>query len=152
MNDESTTILSTSDCWAYLRSSSIGRLAVIVDDAPEIFPVNFGVEHSAIIVRTGDGTKVDAIRDRPRVSFEIDGVESEAGTAWSIVLKGSAKEIRDAEELRETVSLDLSPLQSGKKNHFVRILAEEVTGRRFPVTDPSTWETSFSHVSRAPRE
>src|SRR5699024_4784531 len=48
--------------------------------------------------------------------------------------------------------LDVAPLQSGTKNHFIRILADEVTGRRFPVTDPSDWETDLSHVARAPRE
>jgi hypothetical protein len=120
---------------------------------PEIFPVNYVVDHSALVIRTGDGTKVEAIRDRsPRVAFEIDGFDPDAATAFSVVIKGQAKEINAPEELRETVSLDVAPLQSGVKNHFVRILAEEVTGRRFPVTDPSTWESALRVACpRAPR-
>lgn len=150
MNAESTWTLDAKECWERLRSTSVGRLAVIVDDAPEIFPVNFVVEHSALVIRTGEGTKVDAIRSHPRVAFEIDGLE--AGTAFSVIVKGDAKTISAPDELRDTVSLDVSPLQPGTKNHFIRILAEEVTGRSFPVTDPSTWETELSHVARAPHE
>ncbi|WP_181276131.1 pyridoxamine 5'-phosphate oxidase family protein [Brevibacterium oceani] len=150
MNAESTWDLEAKDCWERLRATSVGRLAVIVDDAPEIFPVNFTVEHSALVIRTGDGTKIDAIRRHPRVAFEIDGIES--GSAFSVVVKGEAKEIGAPEELRDTVSLDVSPLQAGTKNHFIRILAEVVTGRRFPVTDASTWESALSHVARAPQE
>lgn len=150
MNSESTFALDAKDCWECLRSTSIGRLAVIVDDWPEIFPVNYAIEHSALVIRTGEGTKVDAIRAHPRVAFEIDGIEGD--TAFSVVVKGNAKEINAPEELQETLSLDVTPLQSGTKNHFIRILAEEVTGRRFPVTDPSAWETHLSNVARAPRE
>lgn len=150
MNAESPWTLDATDCWDFLRSASVGRLAVIIDDAPEIFPVNFTVEHSALVIRTGDGTKIDAIRDRRRVAFEIDGIEDE--TAFSVVVKGDAKEIKAPDELRDTVSLDVSPLQAGTKNHFVRILAEEVTGRRFPVTVPATWKSSLSDVARAPHE
>ena len=101
-------------------------------------------------MRTGDGMKIDAIRAHPRVAFEIDGVDDE--TAFSVVVKGDAKEITAPDELRNTVSLDVSPLQPGTKNHFVRILAEEVTGRNFPATDPTTWKSALSDVARAPHE
>ena len=50
----------------------------------------------------------------------------------SVIVKGDAKTISAPDELRDTVSLDVSPLQPGTKNHFIRILAEEVTGRSFP--------------------
>ncbi|MGO0603736.1 pyridoxamine 5'-phosphate oxidase family protein [Brevibacterium linens] len=150
MNAESPWTLDAADCWDLLRSASVGRLAVIVDGAPEIFPVSFTVEHSALVIRTGDGTKIDAVRGHPRVAFEIDGVDEQ--TAFSVVVKGDAKEIKAPDELRDTVSLDVSPLQAGTKNHFVRILAEEVTGRSFPVTDPATWRSALSDASRAPHE
>lgn len=150
MNAESPWTLDATDCWDLLRSASVGRLAVIVDGAPEIFPVNFTVEHSALVIRTGDGTKIDAVRGHPRVAFEIDGVDGQ--TAFSVVVKGDAKEIKAPDELRDTVSLDVSPLQAGTKNHFVRVLAEEVTGRSFPVTDPATWRSALRDVARAPHE
>lgn len=186
MSAESTMAMSASDCWDRLRQTTIGRLAVITGNAPDIFPVNYAVEHSSIVLRTGDGAKVEAIAANPQVAFEIDGIDpapegtessggsvsgggSEAGdvssvgdalgasdssraVAWSVVLRGEAKEITRPEELRDTVDLDVSPLQSGTKNHFIRIVAEAVTGRRFPVTDASAWETSLSGAPRAAKE
>ena len=174
MNAESTMAMSASDCWDRLRQTTIGRLAVISDNAPDIFPVNYAVEHSSIMLRTGDGTKAEAIAANPQVAFEIDGIDpapedTESGggvesggtsgvgdasgaVAWSVVLRGEAKEITRPEELRDTVDLDVSPLQSGTKNHFIRIVAEVVTGRRFPVTEASTWQTSLSRVPRAAKE
>ena len=150
MNAEPTWALEAKDCWEHLRTTSLGRLAVIVDDAPEIFPVNFAVEHSALVIRTGEGTKVDAIRGHPRVAFEIDGIDAE--TAFSVVVKGEAKEINAPDDLRDTVSLAIAPLQPGTKNHFIRIIAEEVTGRRFPVAEASAWDSVFSRAARAPHE
>ena len=152
MSAELTQILDVDDCWSRLRSTTVGRLAVLVDGAPEIFPVNFAVEHSALVIRTGEGTKVEAIRSEPRVAFEVDDIDTEAGVAFSVVVKGRAKEISAPDDLRETVSLDIAPLQPGTKNRFIRILAEEVTGRRFPLADPAAWESALRHVARAPQE
>lgn len=152
MNVDSNMVLDATDCWSYLRNTTVGRLAVIIEDAPHIFPVNYSVEHSAIVFRSAEGSKVDAIRTHPQAAFEIDGFEPETNTAWSVVLRGRAKQINDPEELRDTVGLDVSPWQGGAKNRFIRIAAEEVSGRRFPVTDPSAWEAPLSHVARAPKE
>ncbi len=158
MNAESTMSMAPNDCWEHLRRTTIGRLAVVAEGAPDIFPVNYAVEHSSVVLRTGDGTKVDSISANPKVAFEIDGIDAEAtagtasATAWSVVLRGEAKEITRPEELRDTVDLEVFPLQSGTKNHFIRIVAEAVTGRRFPVTDAGAWETSLRQAPRAPKE
>jgi len=47
MTDQPTAplILNTSESWSLLRDEAVGRLAVVVDDQPEIFPVNHPVDH-----------------------------------------------------------------------------------------------------------
>ena len=156
MNADPNMVLDADEAWESLRSTTIGCLAVIVgggeDLHPEIFPVNYALEHSSIVFRSGEGTKIDAIHDHPQVAFEVDGFDPEAGEAWSVVVKGTAKPINRTDELLDTISLDVTPWQAGKKNRFVRILAEEVTGRRFPVTDPGTWDSPLTGTQRAPRE
>ena len=47
-----TEILDADECWQYLRSSYIGRLAVINGDIPEIFPVNFSLAGETLFFRT----------------------------------------------------------------------------------------------------
>src|SRR4051794_39359108 len=52
--------LTVDACWALLRAADIGRLAVVVGDRPEIFPVNFVVDHGTVVIRTAPGTKLAA--------------------------------------------------------------------------------------------
>ncbi len=37
-------VLSSIACDRHLRSETVGRVAVMVDEHPEIFPVNFAVD------------------------------------------------------------------------------------------------------------
>jgi hypothetical protein len=50
--------LTMDQCWALLDTEVVGRVALIVDNHPEIFPVNFVLERRAIAFRTAGGTKL----------------------------------------------------------------------------------------------
>ena len=123
--------LTTSECLRLLRSVAIGRLAVIVDGAPDVFPVNHLVDHGTVVFRTAQGTKL-AASVGGRVAFEADGRDDD-GTVWSVVLKGTARQLRQLEELVETEKMPLLPWHKGSKPFFVRVVPEEISGRRFAV-------------------
>jgi nitroimidazol reductase NimA-like FMN-containing flavoprotein (pyridoxamine 5'-phosphate oxidase superfamily) len=145
-------ILDASACWLLLRSTEVGRLAVAVADHPDIFPVNFLVDQGTIVFRTAEGSKLAAVVTSPIVAFEADGYEPEAGEAWSVVLKGRAQEIKRLHDLVETVAFPLFPWQAGPKHRFVRIVPEDISGRRFHIVDPSSWRTPFTDAPRSPQE
>jgi uncharacterized protein len=42
-------ILSESECWRLLGSMALGRLVTSVEGRPEIFPVNFVVQHRTVL-------------------------------------------------------------------------------------------------------
>ena len=44
--------LSLDQCWVLLDTEVVGRIALIVDGHPEIFPVNFVLERRSIVFRT----------------------------------------------------------------------------------------------------
>jgi uncharacterized protein len=138
-------ILSPDDCWALLRASVVGRLAVTVGGSPDIFPVNPVVDHGTIVFRTGAGTKLAGAKGHD-VAFEVDGYDAETARAWSVVVKGRAYEIWEVEETLRALRLPLYPWQPGRKPRFVRIEPESVTGRRFVVeggfTSPRQHEDS----------
>jgi uncharacterized protein len=147
--------LDVNTCWALLRQVELGRLAVVIDGAADIFPVNHIVDHGALVFRTADGTKLTAALSGLTVAFEADGFDreaGEAGEAWSVVVKGTASEIRDSDELIETFQLPLAPWQGSAKPRFVRISPQQITGRRFPVVDPATWSSPFSLRRRSPSD
>jgi nitroimidazol reductase NimA-like FMN-containing flavoprotein (pyridoxamine 5'-phosphate oxidase superfamily) len=53
-------------CHDHLRTETIGRIAVMVDDHPEIFPVNYAIDDSGdIYFRTDPGEKANVVRLRP---------------------------------------------------------------------------------------
>lgn len=134
-----TTVLAPHECWQLLRTVSVGRLAVWVHDHPDIFPINFTVDHGTLVFRTGEGTKLDAALGGSPVAVEADGVDPATGIAWSVVLKGTSSAIITIGDVLDSAGLPLFPWQEGHKDHFLRIAPTTVTGRRFKVTDPKTW-------------
>jgi nitroimidazol reductase NimA-like FMN-containing flavoprotein (pyridoxamine 5'-phosphate oxidase superfamily) len=133
------TVLDTKTCLELLRSQDVGRLAVAIRDHPDIFPINFVVDHGSVVFRTAEGTKLAASVLGRGVAFEVDGVDEAAGQAWSVVVKGRAVELQRMHELFEATELPLFPWQAAPKHRFVRIEPVAITGRRFEVVDRAAW-------------
>lgn len=146
-----TSALTVSSCWGQLRGTSVGRLALVVDGRPEIFPMNYVVDQGSVVFRTALGTKMDAIATGP-AAFEADGLDQASDEAWSVVVKGTAVEITDPEELVAAARLPLAPLNGAAKTRFLRLVGDEVTGRRFPVVDPALWRNPFTLHRRDPMD
>lgn len=125
--------LTANQCWDYIRKAEIGRLAVVVDMHPEIFPINFVVDRGSVVFRTAAGTKLAAALDGGAVAFEVDGYDDHLGRAWSVVLKGAAVQLESIEDILASEELPLFPWQSGEKNHFVRIEPAQTSGRSFSI-------------------
>jgi nitroimidazol reductase NimA-like FMN-containing flavoprotein (pyridoxamine 5'-phosphate oxidase superfamily) len=122
--------LDSAACLALLREAPFGRLAVIVNDRPDIFPVNHAVHHGSVIFRTSRGTKLYSAVGQP-VAYEVDGYDRSTKEAWSVVVAGTAHEVQQLHEVLEAIELPLFPWQEGPKPHFVRIDPDSISGRRF---------------------
>jgi len=121
------------ECWKLLASQPVGRLAMIVGHYPVVLPVNHGVISGGIVFRTGPGTKLWSIT-RNNVSFEVDCIDPEWRTGWSVLVKGSAHELSagrvDSRLLSLAAGKTPTPWVPGLKDHLVRIVADSITGRR----------------------
>ena len=126
--------LSPQDSWALLRHVGLGRLAVIVDGHPEIFPVNYVVDQGTVVFRTAAGTKLAWAVGRT-VAFEADGYDIGTTSAWSVVVKGTAHEVTRLYEVLDVLELPLHPWHSTPKPHLIRIEPDSITGRLFEVAD-----------------
>lgn len=122
-------VLSQTECWDLLSSMSLGRLVTSVDGEPEIFPVNFVVQHRTILFRTAEGTKLVSTAINNNVLFEVDNHNVAEG--WSVILKGVARSLRTDEEIAEAEKAQLLPWIATVKSHYVRIRPMSITGRRF---------------------
>lgn len=50
--------ISEAECWELLGRHRMGRIAIVVDAKPQIFPVNHGLTGQVIVFRTAAGTKL----------------------------------------------------------------------------------------------
>jgi nitroimidazol reductase NimA-like FMN-containing flavoprotein (pyridoxamine 5'-phosphate oxidase superfamily) len=141
--------LSIDQCWVLLDTEVVGRLALVVDGHPEIFPVNFVLERRSIVFRTAGGTKLWGAMTSKPVAFEIDGYDPHEQEAWSIVARGEAEVIDNQDEKNAVDARLLEPWQGGEKNFYVRLAPKALTGRRFKVTKPDLWSTRLSDPRRA---
>ena len=116
------------ECLALLGSQSIGRVAVAeVNAAPLVVPVNFLLDGETPLFRTDYGSKFRlAVLGEHPISFQVDGVEPGQRAGWSVLLRGQAVEA-DPSELE---GLAVQPWAPGRKDHWVRIVPSEISGRR----------------------
>jgi uncharacterized protein len=138
------------ECWAAMRTVNLGRLGFSVDEEQEIFPLNYVIDQGTIVFRTSSSSRIGLCLDGRGVAFEADGLSD--GLAWSVVVKGHAKEIAGLYDSIAAAELPVHPLQPGQKPRLVRITADAVTGRRFPVVDGATWDTPTTSARRAAPE
>jgi nitroimidazol reductase NimA-like FMN-containing flavoprotein (pyridoxamine 5'-phosphate oxidase superfamily) len=123
--------LSKDECLELLAGREVGRIAVVAEGQPLIFPVNYVLDGDLIVFRTDPGTKLDHA-SLDRVAFEVDEIDPTHHEGWSVVVVGTGREITgalDRASEREQ-SLPLQPWASGPKEHWIRIVAPAITGRR----------------------
>lgn len=123
--------LTKQECLELLARNEIGRLAVVADGQPRIFPVNYVLDGEIVVFRTDPGTKLDHA-GLDRVAFEVDEIDRHSRTATSVAIAGIARELTDALDRasEREQAMDLRPWASGTKDHWVRILPIDIAGRR----------------------
>lgn len=133
LDDASTTTerVGRDDCLRLLAEDNVGRLAVIAGGSPHIFPVNYALDGESIVFRTDEGTKLHA-QGRGRACFEIDEIDRERHSGWSVVASGRLEEVthHDARTLHRVNQLPVEPWAGGDKAHVMRLIPDRITGRR----------------------
>jgi nitroimidazol reductase NimA-like FMN-containing flavoprotein (pyridoxamine 5'-phosphate oxidase superfamily) len=124
--------LGPDECLELLTSVPVGRVGVTIDALPAVLPVNFVMWNGAIVFRTVPGTKLDAAAAGAVVAFQADEYVSPDTTgAWSVLVRGIAREVTDPAELAELVELPLdSWAWDGAAGRYVCIEPTVITGRR----------------------
>src|SRR5437016_3606379 len=83
--------LSRDDCLALLRSSRVGRIALVVDEFPVVLPVNYRLVETSgrtwIALRTRPGNIIE--RAPVHAAFEIDGIDPAHQQGWSVLVRGT---------------------------------------------------------------
>lgn len=126
-------VLSLEDCLRHLRTARIGRVAFVFNGEPVILPVNHAMDGDAVVFRSSPGSKLDAAEDGHPVAFEVDNIDSDRHSGWSVLVRGTATVIIDRNETQRLTRLGVWPwAESVERRHWIRIRPFEITGRQIP--------------------
>jgi nitroimidazol reductase NimA-like FMN-containing flavoprotein (pyridoxamine 5'-phosphate oxidase superfamily) len=126
-------VLDRDECLSLLTGQGfLGRVGVVVDGRPLIFPVNYVADPGAVVFCTAAGTKLDAIVGGSPVTFQVDDHQPLHHAGWSVLVQGPATVITDEHELDRLRDGPLHPWVRGARANWVRIEIAEISGRRLP--------------------
>ncbi|WP_233621559.1 pyridoxamine 5'-phosphate oxidase family protein [Amycolatopsis sp. WAC 04182] len=129
-------VLDREQCLGLLRTVQVGRLVFVEDALPAVQPVNFRVKRDHVVIRGAGGAKLATAAGDTVLAFQADELDPELRAGWSVTVVGHANLITDVTELVDVSGTWLKSWVDGRRDHFVRIEVEKVTGRRLhtPVT------------------
>jgi uncharacterized protein len=124
--------LSADQCLDLLATRDLGRVALVIGDQPEIFPVNYAVDRSIVVFRVAPGTKPSLTTNR-RIAFEVDDLDSRAGIAWSVMVKGRVVDVTASKDPFTSFlrTARVRPAPPGERPLWMAIYPSEISGRRF---------------------
>ena len=129
MANDPVTVLDDGEAWNLLSSVSLGRLVTAFGGQVEIFPVNFVTQNGTVLFRTAEGTKLFTTVMNEKVLFEAD--DHTVAEGWSVIIRGTARMLSSAEDIREAERAQLMPWVPTEKLRFVRVTPAEISARRF---------------------
>lgn len=121
--------LPADEADAMLRRGGVGRVVFVGPRGPEALPVNFALLEGDVVYRTRPGSEID-LPEGTAAGFEVDRIDDAAGRAWSVLVKGHLHPIEDRDELARALALGIEPWPGEDRDRYLRLRAEEVTGRR----------------------
>ena len=124
--------LAEDDCWRQLRGHALGRLAIVVNGVPRVYPMNYATGDGAIVFRTEPGTKLSQ-GPGTMACFELDGYDPREAIGWSVMATGLLHDITaDPEPRSERLrGLAVMPAAPGTRAHWLSLEVSEVSGRSF---------------------
>ncbi|UKY47905.1 helix-turn-helix domain-containing protein [Streptomyces inhibens] len=126
-------VLSPAECHERLSTHGVGRVAVTVDDAPAVFPVNYTVADELIAYRTAPEAGPAAAAGQ-EVALEVDHIDDAFSQGWSVLVVGRAHVVTNSYESRRLEEhAHTAPWVGDGRHQWIAIHPTRITGRRIRV-------------------
>ena len=135
--DSDLEVIGLDECLGLLRAHHFGRIAFYGASWPVVLPVNYLFEEPSLVVRTAPGAKLE-FAPLAAVAFEVDEADPAGAWGWSVVVQGPAFDITESADAYSARlrALEVTPWAPGRHEHWLKITAVEVSGRRFGPVPP----------------
>jgi nitroimidazol reductase NimA-like FMN-containing flavoprotein (pyridoxamine 5'-phosphate oxidase superfamily) len=122
--------MSQEDCVTFLSgTTTMGRLAFQSATGQQLLPVNFVFRRGRVYFKTSpESILAELAMPTSDVAFEIDYPDRLTQHGWSVLVKGSTRQVNPAD-------VDLSPRSPrpwapGTRDVLIELTPAEITGRR----------------------
>jgi uncharacterized protein len=123
------TVISEQDCWALLGTVKVGRVGMSDGTGQVILPVNFTVDGTDVVFRTGEGGLLGQAAGWGRsAAFEADRIDELRHEGWSVLVRGELRQALDDDAAR--LGPGVAPWAGGDRPVVGRIVSTSITGRR----------------------
>jgi nitroimidazol reductase NimA-like FMN-containing flavoprotein (pyridoxamine 5'-phosphate oxidase superfamily) len=123
-------VLDRERSLALLQRVPVGRLIFTEHALPAVRPADFRWWRGDVVIRIADPAMLAAASGNRVVAFEADELDADPHGGWSVTIVGHAQLITDVSDLIELSGLFSRPQVGARRDYFVRIRTEKVTGRR----------------------
>ena len=128
--------LTEAEAVALLGTQEVGRLVFTRWALPAVTPVNFVLRDGAIWIWTASTSSMwQAVRGSV-VAFEVDRLDADARSGWSVVVLGVAELVTRPQEIERARRYGPEPWIPGRKEHLIKIPLKLVSGRRIVPGEP----------------
>jgi nitroimidazol reductase NimA-like FMN-containing flavoprotein (pyridoxamine 5'-phosphate oxidase superfamily) len=136
-------VLDREQCLGLLLNAAVGRLVFTEHALPAVRPVDFRWWRGDVVIRIADPAVLVAASGNRVVAFQTDELDAGLHCGWSVTVVGRSQVITDVDDLIELSRIFSRPRSGGRRDYFVRIRTENVTGRMLrPEVDD--WQEVFS--------
>jgi nitroimidazol reductase NimA-like FMN-containing flavoprotein (pyridoxamine 5'-phosphate oxidase superfamily) len=122
--------LGEAEALALVATVPIGRVAYSRFAMPAVHVVNFALDGRDVIFRTRKGAKFGAAVADTVVAFEVDRIDEQTHSGWTVTLLGRSRLVTAPAEQDRLATLGITPWAPGDRDWYVRINTQTVTGRR----------------------
>ena len=122
--------IGRQQCFDLIESHHLGRIAWQAADLPQILPVTYAMHQGSVYFRTAPDGILSELALPTRVALEVDELDQQTRSGWSIVLHGRTSAVSEPEALADLWAADsLVPWAGGNRTLFICIRPDRVAGR-----------------------
>ena len=113
--------LTPEECRELLGRGGVGRIVFHDVRGPVALPVNYRMWNDDVVFRTAALSSLRGAQYAQQLSFEVDHIDGAMQQGWSVLVRGYAHEVRDAEELQAVEQLAVEPWAGEDRPVYIRI-------------------------------
>jgi nitroimidazol reductase NimA-like FMN-containing flavoprotein (pyridoxamine 5'-phosphate oxidase superfamily) len=122
-------VLDTGQCRDLLPSVNVGRIVYLDETVPSAAPVNYVVAGDQVVFRTVRGSRLADAVTGALVGFEVDQVDHQNLTGWSVLISGHCQEV-PAGPQAGGLNARLHSWAPGDRGLLLGVAIENISGRR----------------------